>query len=145
MGIQKDGYRTTIGFSAAASGVVMNTIAKEKGVTPPAIEGGGKIDLTTMRNDDVRTFYPKQLYTLGDASVLVSYDPTAYAEIQTMIGVNQTITITFPDNTTLSYWGSIDNFAPNESVEGEQPTAVLTIIATNLNDSDVETEPTWPV
>ncbi len=144
MSIQKDGYQTTIGFSAAASGIVMNTIAKEKGVTPPAIEGGGKIDLTTMRNSNVRTFYPKQLYTLGDASVVVAYDPTAYDEIQSMIGVNQTITITFPDSTTLAYWGSIDNFAPNESVEGEQPTAVLTIIATNLDDSDEETEPTWP-
>jgi len=123
---------------------VFNVIAKEKGVTPPSIEGGGKIDITTMRNSDVRTFYPKQLYTMGDGSVTVAWDPLLYGEMQSVIGVNQTITITFPDDTTLEYWGTLDGFAPNEQVEGEQPTAVLTIIATNLNDSDEETEPTWP-
>ncbi len=144
MAIQKDGYQTTIGFSALASGVIFNTVAKEKGVTPPAIEGGGKIDLTTMRNSAVRTFYPKQLYTLGDATVTVAWDPTLYEEMASVIGVNQTITITFPDATTLSYWGTLDGFAPNEQEEGVQPTAVLTILASNLNDSDVETEPTWP-
>ena len=144
MAIQKDGYQTTISFSALASGIVFNVVAKEKGITPPAIEGGGKIDLTTMRNSDVRTFYPKQLYTMGDASVVVAWDPTLYEEMASVIGVNQTITITFPDATTLAFWGTLDNFAPNESIEGEQPTAVLTIIATNLNDSDEETEPTWP-
>ncbi len=144
MSIQKDGYQTTISFSALASGVIFNVIAKEKGVTPPAIEGGGKIDLTTMRNSNVRTFYPKQLYTLGDASIVVAWDPTLYEEMASVIGVNQTVTITFPDSTTLAFWGTLDGFAPNEQVEGEQPTAVLTVLATNLNDSDVETEPTWP-
>ena len=72
MAIQKDGYQTTISFSALSSGIVFNVVAKEKGITPPAIEGGGKIDLTTMRNSNVRTFYPKQLYTLGDSSVVVA-------------------------------------------------------------------------
>ncbi len=144
MAIQKDGYQTTISFSALSSGIVFNVVAKEKGITPPAIEGGGKIDLTTMRNSNVRTFYPKQLYTLGDSSVVVAWDPTLYEEMASVIGVNQTITITFPDATTLAFWGTLDGFAPNEQVEGDQPTAVLTIIATNLDDSDVETEPTWP-
>ncbi len=144
MSILKDGYQTTIGFSALASGIVFNVIAKEIGVTPPAIEGGGKIDLTTMRNSAARTFYPKQLYTIGDSSVVVAWDPTLYEEMAAVIGVDQEITITFPDTTFLTYWGTLDSFAPNELVEGERPTAVLTIIATNLNDSDVETEPTWP-
>lgn len=144
MSIQKDGYKTTIGFSSSASGIIFNVIAKEKGVTPPAIEGGGKIDITTMRNDTVRTFYPKQLYTMGDCSVVVAYDPDLYDEMVSVIGVNQTITITFPDGETLAFWGTLDSFAPNENVEGEQPTAVLTIIATNLDDSNVETEPTFP-
>jgi len=144
MGIMNDGYQTTIGFSALASGVVFNVIAKEKGVTPPAIEGGGKIDLTTMRNSNARTFYPKQLYTIADCSVVVAWDPLMYGEMASVIGVNQTITITFPDASTLAFWGTLDGFTPNENVEGEQPTAVLNIIATNLNDSDEETEPTWP-
>ena len=97
-----------------------------------------------MRNSAVRTFYPKQLYTLGDATVTVAWDPTLYEEMASVIGVNQTITITFPDATTLAFWGTLDGFAPNEQEEGVQPTAVLTILASNLNDSDVETEPTWP-
>ena len=144
MGIQKDGYQTLVTLSGASSGIVFGTLMNEKGVTPPPIQGTGAIDITSMRNSNVRTFYPKQLYTLGNATFTGSYDPDVYSEIQSLIGVNQEITITFPDNKTLQFWGSLDVFAPNESVEGEQPTAQITIIATNLNDSDVETEPTWP-
>ena len=58
-----------------------------------------------------------------------------------MVNSNQLITITFPGAETLAFWGWIDEFTPNAHVEGEQPTAELTIQPSNQNSSGVETAP----
>jgi len=48
MSILNDGHSTTLTF-AATPGIAGVTF-KEKEVTPPAIQGGGENDTTTMRN-----------------------------------------------------------------------------------------------
>lgn len=133
-----DGHSTTIAFSADSS---VNFWEKE--VTPPGWSGGGANDTTTMRNSTLRTMSPKQLKTLSEASFTAAYDPVVYDEIKAMINVNQQITITFPDSSTLLFWGWIDEFTPNANVEGEQPTAEITIIPSNQNASGAETAPTY--
>jgi hypothetical protein len=133
-----DGFATLISF-AEDSDVQM----WEKEVTPPGVSGGGENDTSTMRNTTWRTKAPKGLISLSEASFSAAYDPAVYDEIVAMVNVNQLITITFPDSSTLVFWGWIDDFVPGANVEGEQPTADVTIIPSNQNGSGVETAPVY--
>lgn len=130
-----DGYRTLITFKDAAI-----TLAWEKSVTPPGIDGGGSIDITTMRNGDGttgwRTFAPKALKTLTESTATCAYDSEMYDECLTALQVNQEIEIAFPDDSTVTFWGWLDKFMPGELTEGEQPTAEITIIPSNRNNDE---------
>lgn len=133
-----DGFATLIEFDEDS-----NVQMWEKEVTPPGVSGGGENDTSTMRNTTWRTKSPKGLKSLSQSSAVVAYDPAVYDEIIAMVNVNQQITITFPDDSTLVFWGWIDEFTPNAAVEGEQPTAEITIIPSNQNASGTETAPVY--
>ncbi len=135
-----DGFSCTIGFASGSSGVEL--AVKEKSVTPPGVSAGGAIDSTTMRNSIYRTKVPKKLIDMANSSLEVQYDPACYDEIIAMIGDNQLITITFPDSSTLAFYGWLDEFVPNALVEGEEPTAGLTLICSNQTDG-TETAPVY--
>ena len=136
-----DGFSTTISFASAPSGFSVELY--EKQLQPPGISGGGPIDTTTMQNSAYRTFWPKSLKTLTPATLQIAYDPTIYDSMIAMVNDNQLITITFPDSSTLAFWGWIDEFTPNANVEGEQAIADVTIQPSNQNDSKVEVAPAW--
>ena len=141
MAILNDGYQTLVDFSAGTSGVTFGFFEKE--VTPPGVAGGGPNDTTTMRNNSFRTMQPKALRTLTPMTEVGAYDPAVYDEIMAMINVNQVITVTFPDGSTLTFWGWLDEFAPGNHVEGEQPTATITIQPSNQDNSNVEKPPIY--
>lgn len=143
MTIQTDGFSTTIEFSASASGILLTTLMKEKEVTPPGVDAGGENDTTSMRNTDFRTKQPKSLKTLMNSSLVVFYDPAILDEILATVGVNQSIVITFPDISTWTFWGWLNEFVPNAQVEGEPPTANITIIPSNQNNSGEEVPPAY--
>lgn len=136
MAIMNDGFSTLISFSLDT-----DVQLKEKEIAPPGISAGGPIDTTTMQNTTWRTMFPKSLKTLTEISLVVSYDPALYDEIVAMAGVNQSIVITFPGAETLTFWGWIDEFTPNAHVEGEQPTAEITIQPSNMDGSLNEIAP----
>jgi hypothetical protein len=131
-----DGFATLIEFSAAP-----NVKFWEKDVTPPGADGGGANDTTTMRNVAYRTKAPKKLKTLTDMTLKVAYDPACYDDIITMLQDNQAITITFPDDSKLIFWGWIDKFVPDGLTEGTQPTASVTVIPSNQDESENEVAP----
>jgi len=131
-----DGFATLVTFDLDADVQLW-----EKEVTPPGAEGGGPNDTSTMRNTAWRTRAPKGLKTLSAASFVAAYDPVVYDEIIAMMNINQLITVTFPDGSTVAFWGWLDDFKPGRAVEGEQPTAEVTIEPSNQNDSDVEVAP----
>jgi hypothetical protein len=136
-----DGHQTLITFDALGSGVTI--LLKETSVTPPGIDAGGENDTTTMRNETWRTKQPKALKTLTDGTITFQYDPAIYDQILTIIGVNGLITVTFSDDSTLDFYGWLNNFTPGECVEGSMPTATGTIIASNQTDAGVETDPDY--
>lgn len=131
-----DGFSTTIAFGTST---VTDLFIAE--VQPPSLEGGGSIPTSLMSNSVYRTFSPKQLLTLGELNFEAAYDPAVYDEMIATINVNQLITVTFPDTTTLAFWGWLDSFVPNNNVEGERPTASCVIIPSLVNGSNVETAP----
>ena len=138
MAFLNDGHSTTYEFSVAPS-----VLFREKEVTPPGIDGGGPNDTTTMRNVEWRTRQPKALKTLTESAVTVSYDPAVYDDILAMINVNQLITLTFSDGSTLAFWGWFNNFTPGACVEGEQPTADCTVVPSNQDSNSDEVAPVY--
>ena len=143
MSILGDGHGMSITFGSPPSGVTIANIMKEKTVTPMSMEGGGPNDTTTMRNTTYRTRQPKNLITMGNATLVCAYDPQLFQELVDMLNVNQEITFTFPDNATLVVWGWIDAVTPAPCAEGEQPTCEVTIVASNQNDAGEETAPVY--
>lgn len=129
-----DGFSTII---ALASGAIKFW---EKQVTPPGMDGGGENDTTTMRNTRYRTRAPKKLVTMTDMTLVAAYDPAVYPQIVTNIQVNQQITVTFSDGSTLVFWGWLDKFVPGEIQEGTQPTATVTIVPSNQDNSSPPVE-----
>jgi hypothetical protein len=96
-----------------------------------------------MLNTTYRTKNPKALITMAPLSMTCAYDPACYSSILTLINVNNLITVTFPDGSTLAFWGWLNSFTPGGCVEGEQPTADVEVIPSNQNDSGVETAPVY--
>lgn len=138
MSYLNDGYQTLISFSANPT-----VHLKEKETTPPGIDGGDEVDTTTMRNTTWRTRQPRNLKTLTESSIVVSYDPVCYNELNAMINVNQEITVTFPDGSSVVFWGWLRTFTPNSNTEGDQPTANCGITPSNQDNNGVEVGPTY--
>lgn len=133
----KDGYRCLITFASNPTIEFW-----EKSVTPPGFDGGDKIDITTMHNNDYRTFAPRALITLMESSFTAAYDPAVLTSIEGLINRRDTVTIRFSDGSTWSFYGFLKSFAPQEVSEGEQPAAQCSIEPINMDPSDVERGPT---
>ena len=123
-----DGQGTTISLGG-------NTL-QEVSITPPALNGGGEINVTTHRNSAYRTKAPKKLTELGEVSFSAIYDPAEWNAALSDINNNQQITVTFANGDTLQFYGFVDSFAPAEISEGEIPTVDVTIIVSNQDGAD---------
>lgn len=113
----------------------------EKTVTPPGLDGGDAIDTTTMHNTAWRTKAPRTLKEMTDSSFAAAYDPAVLTQINALVNVETEITVTFPDGSTWAYFGFLKAFEPDELSEGEQPTATVTIVATNQDTAGAEQAP----
>lgn len=112
----------------------------EKTVTPPALDGGDEIDITTQLNNTYRTTYPQRLIGLGELSATVAYDAAALSEIESLINQNTTITVKFPDGSQLAFYGYLKSFEPQELSRGSQPEANITIVPTNIDPVTLQEE-----
>jgi hypothetical protein len=138
MSIMNDGYATTISFGGVASGTDLTLLLKEKSFTPPPLDGDGVIDTTTFRNQTFRTKAAKSLKTLGEFSFTAAYDPDVYTEFKSQLNTNQQFVITFPNSETMTFYGIMTSFSPNQHTEGEQPDAEVTIVPSCVDASGVE-------
>lgn len=134
----RDGYQTLIAFSRYPTVQFW-----EKTVQPPGLNGGDPIDITTMHNEDVKTKAARQLYDLTPSKTRVAYDPKCYTQILTLLNDDTgSVTVHFPDGSTLDFYGYVMNFEPAELREGEQPEADVTIVPTNFDrTNNVEASP----
>lgn len=125
-----DGFPTKITFSLDP-----NISIWEKTVTPPGLEMGDMIPYTTMHNTEFRTFRPRVLKTLTTCSLTVGYDPDAFNQIEAILGLDQTITVTFYDGSTYAFYGVLNRFIPGELADGEEAEAECEIEPTNYDAS----------
>lgn len=116
----------------------------EKEVTPPGFGNGGAIDITTMRNTAWRTSAPKKLKSAQPVKGTYAYATEVLPLVQTQLGVNQLITVRFPDASHLQFWGWLDEFQPSQHAEGAQPTAACTFIPSLISaDTGEEVAPLY--
>lgn len=134
----KDGFKSLITIANLPSVKLY-----EKEVTPPAISGGGAIDITTMRNTAWKQKAPKTLKDLGPVTANCAYAPKAIDDIKTQLLINQLITVTFPDNATFHFYGWIESITPSAVKEGDQPMASVVLQPSLSNLSGVETAPEY--
>lgn len=128
-----NGCITTVAFSAVAGYPLF-----EISVTPPGIDNGDEIDTTTMWNDSCRTKYPRCWDEWTPASMRVAYDPEFYGVYTSLIGVNQSVTVTFPNGDTLDFFGYMKSFIPSELEDGKFPEAEVEIVVTNWDPVNCE-------
>lgn len=121
-----DGYRTLVTFALDT-----NLEIWEKSVTPPGLDGGDEIDTTTMHNDRWRTNAPRALIRMTPFSMTCAYDPTVYTAALSLVNRETTITVRYPDGSTLAFYGFLKTLEPGELVEGTQPEMTVTVVPTN--------------
>jgi hypothetical protein len=126
-----DGYSTKIAFALDP-----DISFWEKTVAPGGWDGGDAIEATTMHNATYRTFRSRSLVTLNESSTTVAYDPDVYDEILAIINVEGSITVHFPDGSTLDFFGYLRTFEPSDNEEGTQPEATITIQPTNWDPAN---------
>lgn len=149
MPVMHDGFSTTITPQGYPS---LYLVLPEKEVTPPGIDMGGQIPISTMRNTEWRTFMPKSLKTMTNIEFVAAYDPdvwTANAHVRSLLGKNIFWTVRYPASSaaptghTLGMYGWLDKFQPNAHKEGEQPTANCIVVPSNLNAAYSEAGPVY--
>lgn len=127
----EDGFSTKIAFEADP-----DVSFWEIGVQPPGIDGGEAIQTSTMHNIAWRTMAPRALKSLTPCQTTVAYDPNVYNNILDLINVKQSITVHFPDGSTLDFFGFLKSFSPQAATEGNMPTANVDIVPTNTDPDD---------
>lgn len=133
----KDGYQTLVTCALDPDISIW-----EKMVTPPGIDFGEPVDFTTMWNTTYTTFQPAALATLTPCEFTAGYDPDVYDEILAIGGTNTTFTVTFPDGSTLAFYGFLRSFTPAQVQLGTMPEATCNIQPTNWDPANnVEASP----
>lgn len=143
-----DSLRLDDGFSTILHFAENPTVSfYEREVTPPGMDGGGATDVTTMRNNRLRTRSPKKLKTLTPMTLTVLYKSDVFDpdEVWAMINVNQQITLEMPDNSMLQFYGWLDKFIPGPNQEGNVCMATITIEPSNHNNDSppLEVDPQY--
>jgi hypothetical protein len=140
-----DGFNTTLTFPGTGSTLI------EKTITPSGGDAGGPIDFTAMRNARYRTFAPKSLITMTPLMMKAKFDPAYYITAFANLGVNQACVLNFPTIQagvsvtahTLTFWGWLNTFKPEEFDEGKLPLADVEVQPSNINGSYAETAPAF--
>lgn len=127
----ENGYQSLITFAADD-----DIDLWEVECTPPGIDGGDPIDITTMHNVNVMTKDARDLYEWTDMQFTCLYDPNVYSQIVSIINTKTTITQTFPDEATIAAYGYLRSFTPDSLARGTAPTATVVIVITNVDPSD---------
>jgi hypothetical protein len=109
------------------------------------VDGGEKLDATCLDATEWKSYLPQTLKEVPDMGFTGKFDPTEWQSIVDEVNVNQLITVDFAyqgvDLGSISFWGYLKSFVPAEGAIGVRWEATGTLVASNMNASDVETGP----
>ena len=133
----ENGHRSLITFAADT-----NCNMWEKDVGQPGDDGGEPVDITTQHNTTYRTKAPRTLRDLTPFTVTFAFDPIIRDEFAGLINVRTTVTIRYPDGSTMAFYGFLKGVEFDPLSEGEFPSGTATIVPTNWDPTnDVEAGP----
>lgn len=127
----RNGYQALLAFAEDT-----NAEYYEIAVGIPGFSMGDAVENTTQQNLVYRTMGPRLLITLTEFQVTAGYDPTVYTSLINLAGIEQVITIAFPDGSTLAFFGYLREVAFDQMVDGTMPQITMTITPTNYDPSD---------
>ena len=108
------------------------------------VDGGDPLDATCLANTAWKTKLPQTLKEAQNITFTAKYEPADFAQTHAEINVNQSCTMNFASPLgTLTFWGYLKNFTPNEGGIGEAWEGTGEIVVTNMNGSNVETAPVY--
>jgi len=125
MAILTNGFSTTVTFgsmSTSASGDFEVIDLK-----PFGIDGGAKIEVTTMSSTTRERFVPRSLYEITPMEITCACETTFLTGVLANINVSQSITLNFPDGTNWTGTGWISKFEPGTFTKNERPTFSVTV------------------
>jgi hypothetical protein len=99
------------------------------------------LDATCLSNSTWTTKKPSLLKDVPDLSFTAKFDPAELAGIRGEVGVNQLLVLTYPDASTDTFWGYLQDFTPDAGAVSTVWEMSGTIVVSNMNGSDVETGP----
>lgn len=102
-------------------------------VGAPGIDGGEPVDTTTQHNDILVTREPSSLIDLTPFDVLCAFDPIMYTRSITYVNKKDTLTVRFPDATTLAQYGWLQRLTAPRMIRGQMPTMTVTFCPANQN------------
>ena len=123
-----DGYSTRIAFSLKPNVAMWIVSAK-----PPGTDGGEPIPITTMHNTKVRTFDHRHLLTREGCTIKFAFDPDGHGDFDALINSNSPVTLWWPDDSSLDFFGGIQKVEWDEFEEGKMPTGTATIYNTSYD------------
>jgi hypothetical protein len=133
----RDGFRSLVAFARDP-----DVSLWERSVKAPGVSGGDPIDQTTMHNDDVMTKAPQSLIEWTNGSMVCGYDPAVLGQILQLVNKEGSITVHWPDGSTLAFYGYLGTFDVQEKSKGAMPLANCEIVVTNWDPvNDVEVKP----
>src|SRR5690554_1554163 len=100
----EDGYQHLVTFALAPDVALW-----EKTVQRPGVDMEDPIPISTMHNEKVRTFALRQLRTVGELTMVCSYDPADESTIDMMQGTPTTITLTDSAGGQLAFYGGLQS------------------------------------
>lgn len=134
----ENGAKCVFGFAALPAASLWELTCK-----PPGMDGGDLIDLTNMWNETVKTKAFQDVVDFTDSTFTFQYDPNIYSASQLLglLNVATTVTIFFPDLSTLAFFGGLRVLEFDPLVRGTVPTGTATVSPTN-RDPVAKTEET---
>ena len=111
-------------------------------VQPSILDGGDPIDTTNAHNIQYKTMVARVLKAIGPTNFTAFFDPDVWNEAREMINQNDSVTIAYPDGSTLDFWGYLRSIEEQSLEEGAAPTLNGVIVVTNWDPTnDVEAGP----
>ncbi len=100
-------------------------------VTPPGIDGGDGIETNTQFNVRYETMRARKLVKNEGAKTKVQINSGSFMALLAMTNKEQTITVTYPDGTTICFFGFLKSAKHSEFQQGEKPTVDIETVCTN--------------
>lgn len=121
-----EGYPIKVAFARAS-----NICFEEIEVQPMSLKSD-PINTTTQFNTLLDSKDAPAVGEAGDIVLTVSYAAEAWSDIWTKLFLqNGSVTVRYPDGTTIDFYGYLGVFEPQAQKRKEMPTAKITIVVTN--------------